>query len=175
MLVDLPDWLYGPKCRTTALLAKAKAENPDFEFEFYKPERMAKGVYASFTLEHDLSMAGIKTNCYPFTRWMREQDMDERMRIIMEDMEKDMPHDYGVCDNFEQLLARWPQIESDEREFVLMMSPITREGSPGWRWHKNGTYIGTQEPRAEHFGDEPVIEQVWAFRIIHLESIPVVA
>ena len=75
---------------------------------------------------------------------------------------------YGVCDNFEQLLAAYPELEAEDREFVVTLSPIRKaEQYPegGWRWHKWGEYIGTQQPTCEYIFDEPTIELVYVYHI----------
>jgi len=39
----------------------------------------------------------------------------------------------------------------------------------GWRWHKWGEYIGTQNPQMEYIHDEPEIEKVYVYHIYELE------
>lgn len=76
---------------------------------------------------------------------------------------------YGVCDNVEQLLVHYPELEaSTERKFVVCVTPIIRANQPtdgGWRWHKWGSYIGIQKPQHEYLYDEMNIEQVFVFHI----------
>lgn len=75
---------------------------------------------------------------------------------------------YGVCDSVEQLLAKYPELEASERQFLVTVHPLKKsEQSPdgGWRWHKWGEYIGTQEPLREYLYDEPVIEEVMVYQI----------
>ena len=42
---------------------------------------------------------------------------------------------------------------------------MTRKDHPGYRWHKNGGYSGRKECVAEHFGDEPEIEQIYQYHV----------
>ena len=75
---------------------------------------------------------------------------------------------YGVCDTVEQLLAACPELEAPGREFVVTVTTIRKANEPssgGWRWHKWGEYIGTQEPQCEYIHDEPNIEEVLVFHI----------
>lgn len=75
---------------------------------------------------------------------------------------------YGVCDNVEQLLARYPELEAPGREFVVTVTPVRRADQPasgGWRWHKWGDYIGTQGPRHEYLFDDTHIDEVLVFHI----------
>lgn len=78
---------------------------------------------------------------------------------------------YGVADNLEQVLA-WKDagfVKSD-RLFVLGLCEISKAENGGWRWYKNGPYIGVQKPQAEHLGDEPVIEKVLSFHFIEVKE-----
>jgi len=75
---------------------------------------------------------------------------------------------FGVCDSVEQLLAACPELEASDREFVVTVTAIRKADEPsdgGWRWHKWGDYIGTQEPQCEYIHDEPKIEEVLCFHI----------
>ena len=84
---------------------------------------------------------------------------------------KNTPHDYGVCDNWEQITKRWPLIKDSNRAFIISLAEVVREDqSPrgGWRWHKWGEYIGTQQPTTEYLYDEPVIEEVLVFQLIEV-------
>ena len=75
---------------------------------------------------------------------------------------------YGVCDSVEQLLSACPELEAPGREFVVTVTTIRKEDQPdsgGWRWHKWGEYIGTQNPQREYIRDEPIISKVLCFHI----------
>ena len=76
---------------------------------------------------------------------------------------------YGVCDSVEQLLKACPELEADkDRRFVITVTPVTRAQQPdsgGWRWHKWGDYIGTQNPQHEYLYDEKHIEEVLVYHI----------
>lgn len=75
-------------------------------------------------------------------------------------------NNYGVCDSPEQLLEFY-DFEKDARKLVIFMYCLQKkyEQENGWRWHKNGVYIGNQQPQAEYLFDEPVIERIWSFHI----------
>lgn len=75
---------------------------------------------------------------------------------------------YGVCDSVEQLLCHYPELTLPGREFVVTVTPVRRaeqSETGGWRWHKWGDYIGTQEPRHEYLFDETHIDEVLVFHI----------
>jgi hypothetical protein len=75
---------------------------------------------------------------------------------------------YGVCDNVEQLLEACPELRGSDRKFTVMLTPIVKSeqsSDGGWRWHKWGPYIGTQNPQYEYIYDEKDIEQVFVYHI----------
>ena len=79
---------------------------------------------------------------------------------------------YGVCDSVEQLLAACPELEAPGRDFVVTLTKVRKADQPedgGWRWHKWGEYIGTQNPTTEYLHDEPNIEEVYCFHIYERE------
>jgi hypothetical protein len=80
---------------------------------------------------------------------------------------------FGVCDSPEQLLSLLPpQVTAGPERFVVAMVRLLQIDEPaegGWRWHKWGPYIGTQEPQQEYLADEPVIEEVWTYHVYRLD------
>lgn len=95
----------------------------------------------------------------------------EELRARLGD--EDCPSDYGVCDSPEQVTDRWPRIIVDRRPFVIAFTPFLRADQPeqgGWRWHKWGEYIGTQEPTHEYLYDEPHIDKVYTFHIYEVNT-----
>lgn len=76
---------------------------------------------------------------------------------------------YGVCDNYQQILDQCKElVDSPTRQFVITLAEMCKEDQEpdgGWRWHKWGPYIGTQEPTTEYLFDEPIIERVFCFHI----------
>lgn len=77
-------------------------------------------------------------------------------------------HCYGVCDSVDQLLEKCPELVESDRKFVVTVHTLKKSDQPlegGWRWHKWGDYIGTQDPQCEYLHDEPVIEQVMTYHI----------
>lgn len=75
---------------------------------------------------------------------------------------------YGIADNIEQVKERFKdQIHSDS-PVVISVAEISKDNQPaegGWRWHKWGEYIGTQNPQYEYIYDEPEIDSVYVFHI----------
>lgn len=75
---------------------------------------------------------------------------------------------YGVCDNIDQILALYSELDADDRRFVVTLTRIRRADqseSGGWRWHKWGEYIGTQKPEHEYLYDDTHIDEVFVYHI----------
>lgn len=82
-----------------------------------------------------------------------------------------MKNQYGVADSIDQVLRFHRKLMMNPtQDFIVTYHTISKKDNPGWRWHKNGTYIGKQKPQAEHIGDEPLIESVIQYNIILLKE-----
>lgn len=81
---------------------------------------------------------------------------------------------YGVCDNYQQILDQCPElVSSTSRKFVIALTPVIKSQQSeegGWRWHKWGDYIGTQNPQYEYIYDELFIEKVYCYHIYEKKS-----
>lgn len=79
---------------------------------------------------------------------------------------------YGVCDNYKQILERYNDLLSNpNKNYVIGLSVVERKNqSPegGWRWHKWGEYIGTQNPEHEYLYDDTHIDKVYCFHIYEI-------
>lgn len=79
----------------------------------------------------------------------------------------------GVCDS----PAQWEEvyraiIDDPKHAYCVAFVEIRRDeqsATGGWRWHKWGPYIGTQEPKHEYLFDEDAIERVFTFHLYELE------
>lgn len=79
---------------------------------------------------------------------------------------------YGVCDNEQQILDKWPHLENAKQRHFITMTPIYKKHQPisqGWRWHKWGEYIGNHEIEYEYLYDEKDIEVVYVFHVYTLK------
>lgn len=121
-------------------------------------ERVQTGVYWAYGLhnmfhEHTSYEVVIRDGLDKTRPW-KDQVFDELSWFAQ----------YGIADNLEQILA-WKDggfVKSD-RTFVLELSEISKEHNGDFRWHKNGPYIGTQNPQYEHLSEEENIEKVICF------------
>ncbi len=157
MLVDLPeDWMQThPNQAYIHALRNVLADTTDGYSPYLGPQRIAQGVYlAHINFDHEIEHL-IKER-YPFDSY-----------------QFDDPQDCGVCDDYTQVLARWPELDLDPRRFIISLSVMTKADQPaegGWRWHKWGEYIGTKNPKHEYLYDEQDIDQVTLFHILELKS-----
>ena len=80
---------------------------------------------------------------------------------------------YGVCDNYRQVLEYHKELLNDtDKNYVIGMSTVNRKDEPedgGWRWHKWGEYIGTQDPQHEYIYDDKHIDTVYCYHIYEIE------
>lgn len=79
--------------------------------------------------------------------------------------------EYGVCDSVEQVLEYHKGAISDpNRKFIILLTRVDAEpenagNGGGWRWHKWGPYIGTQNPQCEYLDDEDGIDFIYCFHL----------
>lgn len=87
--------------------------------------------------------------------------------------DQDVFKEYGVCDNYEQVIAEHEHIINPFKKFVITLTPIVKSDEPpfgGWRWHKWGEYIGTLKPQHEYIYDEDdSIEKVYVYNVYEVE------
>lgn len=80
---------------------------------------------------------------------------------------------YCVADN-EQQVKDWFESFKDRYDghYIIAMTPVYKNAQPerdGWRWEKNGEYIGTQNSQADYLYDEPEIEMVYMVNLIEVK------
>lgn len=144
---------------------------------------IVQGVYRAgfaFNFNQDLTANGYTINESPFfEEWRGFFANSTAMSDDAREQEfarlDSLPHDYGVCDSWEQIVERWPVLVTSPRKFVIGLTEVVKADEPpqgGWRWHKWGDYIGIHEPMEEYLHDEPVVQRVWCFHIIEIISGP---
>lgn len=98
---------------------------------------------------------------------MSDDEFEKKYNEIF-DEETGYPETYGVCDDFSQVVSKWPSLITDDLEHFITFQEIRKEDQPesgGWRWHKWGAYIGEHEPTQEYLYDEEDIDKVLVFHI----------
>ena len=79
---------------------------------------------------------------------------------------------YGVCDDYKQVLEHYKDLLNDlDKNYVIGLSSVKRSDEPetgGWRWHKWGPYIGTQNPQHEYLYDDTHIDVVYCYHIYEI-------
>ena len=75
---------------------------------------------------------------------------------------------YGVCDSVAQIKDVYKSLIDSDKPIVISLREVRKCDQPdkdGWRWHKWGKYIGTQERTTEYLADEPNIESVYIYHV----------
>lgn len=131
------------------------------------------GIYIAID-EHVFSLlTGYKINRYLFEDLKRDMLFNHKNEKYFSLVCKG---DYGVCDNATQVINLYNQLNSNgyldkNKTYVILLRPIIRELEPkrdGWRWHKWGYYIGTQDSQCEYIVDEDDIDLVFCYRIVEV-------
>lgn len=116
-------------------------------------EKVAPGAYL-------VAFSHFLPSHFDFKEWDGYQDFSD-------------PEPYGVVDSPEQFLEMFGEVLSKEKaEFMVCFTPIWKEHEQGrnWRWHKWGTYYGTQHSTEEYLYDEPEIELIYIYSIWRKEN-----
>ena len=137
--------------------------------ELAKPQKIKTGIFESLDLNIETFHRDLIIDCWHSFTFRSWEEMIEWNRS--EQVEYD-PHalykqNYGVCDNYQQILEYLP-VETDPRKFIIVLTPIYKKHEPcryGWRWEKWGEYIGTQKSVADYLYDEPYIDMVYVYHV----------
>ena len=155
---------YNPHNRTIEELRKMYMPIPFKEGLFLSSLNLKHKAHESIKCISDI-LFFIKDNQITENKRFRELDMDKYMKLSQ--TADDVLDSYGVCDNFEQVLALYPLNEIDGN-FSISFTPMYKKDQPkvgGWKWHKWGNYIGTQESQYEYLYDEKNIDLVYVYHI----------
>lgn len=109
--------------------------------------------------------------CSPFIDGYTDYYTDENKELV--DRKGDWFCNYGVCDNYQQILEQCPMLKESNRQFFITVKSVKKNEQSeigGWRWHKWGPYIGTQEITTEYLYNEPIIEEVFVYHIYEKEN-----
>lgn len=140
-----------------------------------RPEGYPVGVFFAWQLEHNIEDGILKPTYETIRGITRRQpdDQDNERFLAMAGYEGWELPPYGVCDNVEQILARFSIAEIPDRKFCLGIAPVFKKDQPprdGWRWHKWGPYLGTHKIEWEYLADEENIEYVLIYHIYEIRS-----
>jgi hypothetical protein len=79
--------------------------------------------------------------------------------------------DYGVCDNYPQILDKYPHLEKGEGKYIILLCRVVKSEQPwmdGWRWRKWGEYIGTKSPQCEYIAHEKDIDEIFCYKLFEI-------
>ena len=154
MLVDLTP-IESERIRCVKILKETLRDIPEEEYwryiMSYPQANLETGIYHSFTgnlldfLFEETSNQEFGFNC---KYWCEFDEKNDNM----------FTNSYGVADNIEQIKEYFKkQIQRPDEKYFITIHYIYQEkecNGSGWRWHKNGPYIGNLEPKCEYFNDE---------------------
>lgn len=120
-------------------------------------------------LWEDSGNFSISTKTGEFVSW------DElRASETLWDTVGDLVSMYGVADNLEQVVRHYEAtIRNPDVRAAIGVYPVWREHQPphnGWRYHKNGEYIGSQNPQHEYLADDTHIDYVLTFHVYRVSD-----
>jgi len=142
-------------------------------FLFGLPRRTHVGCYIGHSLDYALEESG-----YEIKRYVYEGKTLNSHEDWIE-MNKEFAYfgseQFITADSLEQVIKHFkrPVLDPDKM-FVIEYGELNREDHGGFRWHKNGRYIGIHEPRMECLGDEPIIERIVCAHIYELLEEPTI-
>lgn len=77
---------------------------------------------------------------------------------------------HGIADNIEQIKEKHKLFVEGDEKFILCVNPIWQKDEPKWggfRFHKNGQYIGKYEVSCEYFAHEDWGEDFQGYVLIY--------
>lgn len=180
MLVDIDHIPFRVRCPNLSEICYTGDEPNHIHVapfrDFLFPKRIQLGVYES-NLNMGHAIDGIKVTYWEGKKMKSGRGVgNTHLDPWGMSLGPEMLHSktsYGVADNIQQVLEFYRQfIDDATRQYVIEITPMRKsEQAPrgGWRWHKWGEYIGTQNPQCEYLYDEPLIEEVVVFHIHEVE------
>jgi hypothetical protein len=105
-------------------------------------------------------------------QWPEYQgDADHRLKALREEFDAETWFsEYGSCDTPEQLLAHddyGKKLVASGHSFIVIFHYMPKAEYAGYRWHKNGPYIGLHERMGhEYLEEEPNIEAIYQFHVL---------
>lgn len=122
------------------------------------------------TVDSAISMA-LAWKCEPFEPGMyllNHWNFEVTHEVLDEYPDTDQYNSYGVCDSPEQWKNLFAEYAVADKHYAVAFVRIAKDEQPaigGWRWHKWGPYIGSQNPTCEYLYDEPEIDVVYTYHV----------
>lgn len=79
--------------------------------------------------------------------------------------------EYGMADNYEQILDFYPELNDPNKKYIVVCEWLYRDSDnpgSGFRYHKNGPYIGNLNPKHAYFNDDTHIEKLLLYHVIEV-------
>ena len=75
---------------------------------------------------------------------------------------------HGTADTVEQIISHYPELQDDNDKYFIIYHDVIRKEQyekGGFRYHKNGAYIGIQKPTHEYLYDDIHIDKIIIYHI----------
>lgn len=131
--------------------------------------RFHKGVYGAHGLDNTIKLFTDKDviNPWEIDHSVIQDVLNGKVKV---DVLKHQIGRYGSADNLKQIFRHGRKFIRSELPFVLEIRMIEQPDDGGWRWHKNGQYIGKHRNRGEYLRDTPEIPYVLTFHFHQLKD-----
>lgn len=170
----------------------AKYPDNPLPLEMKHPPRIERGVYAAYNFSTRSVVEKVVDDVPPHMDWSRPADerlssyldgahaYKRKMDKLYSQKYQRVPYKdfmslgaYGLCDSPEQFFQMYPHIMDDDVPRFTTFYKITRASQDpqgGFRYHKNGKYIGKQRPRHEYLYDDTHIDFICGFHVYRVED-----
>lgn len=123
------------------------------------------GIYEGYIGSCDIrDYCGLKVDEYDCFNYMKKYP--KKYHIW-----KHTKKQWGTCDSIDQIFKHYPDLKDKKRDFFIIYHKVIREQqSPtgGFRYEKNGDYIGIKNPTHEYLYDDKHIDYVLLYHIYEL-------
>jgi hypothetical protein len=145
-------------------------------------KRILKGIYCTGSNFHNeiTNYTDFKSGFGNFNK--RQKDLNDLLKLDVNSQQHEIarqkfllelrkiPTEYGTADSLKQIYKYGKYFIKSEDPYVLSLSLLTQEDNGGFRWHKNGPYIGKHKNLGEYFSDTPEIDNIIQFHFHELEK-----
>ena len=163
-----------------------KEHNINLDFDLSHTLRYSTGLYYANDMEHVLDEMSTTPCIDPYLtfnlgtgEYMTRDEMQRQFNLGWEKLDEEVPDEqqwhhfqtgaYGIADSIEQIVGYYHAvIGNPKNKVVIALRELNREkqdSSGGFRWHKNGKYIGTKNPQHEYFYDDKHIDKIVTFHV----------
>jgi hypothetical protein len=160
VLVDIPQIVFDCALQSDPLFAW-----------YGTPKKIYRGMYIGSISNTDLAGNPVFEEWPDAPMSLPLGDVPVLIKYIRDYIGAGLPPSYFVCDYPAQLVEKYPDVEYSDRSFVAFFTDAGPKHESGWRWHKQGEYIGDQPTQGcEYYHDEPDVDNLWFGHVWEINS-----